>query len=86
MARKTAAEKIKRTGLDFMQKSRVIRARLKRWGTDNLDNVREAMRRDTQRFARRQRTWFRAIESAIWCHPADDVGILKRVEDFLEPR
>ena len=35
------------------------------------------------RFARRQRTWFRAVEGAVWLHPEDQLGILKRVEGFL---
>ena len=35
-------------------------------GRDTLANALEAMRRDTRRFARRQRTWFRAVPEARW--------------------
>lgn len=52
-------------------------------GADTLRNVREAMLRDTLRFARRQRTWFRAVSGAVWMHPADDLGVVKHVEPFL---
>ncbi len=52
-------------------------------GSDTLRNAGEAMRRDTLRFARRQRTWFRAIPDAVWMHPNDEVGILKSISEFL---
>jgi len=52
-------------------------------GLDTLRNVAEAMRRDTLRFARRQRTWFRAVPDAQWVHPDDEVGLRKTVEQFL---
>jgi tRNA dimethylallyltransferase len=55
-------------------------------GLDTLVNALEAMRRDTRRFARRQRTWWRAIPEAVWMHPEDADGIAKAVEAFLTAR
>jgi tRNA dimethylallyltransferase len=52
-------------------------------GSDTLANALEAMRRDTKRFARRQRTWLRKIEDAVWIDPRDRDAVLRRVEDFL---
>ena len=51
-------------------------------GLDTLANALEAMRRDTRRFARRQRTWFRAVREALWLHPDDRAGIEKCVAEF----
>jgi tRNA dimethylallyltransferase len=55
-------------------------------GLDTLVNALEAMRRDTRRFARRQRTWWRAVPEAVWMHPEDVDGIAKAVEVFLTAR
>lgn len=55
-------------------------------GLDTLANVLESMRRDTRRFARRQRTWWRGVPEAVWMHPEDEDGIAKAVEAFLVPR
>jgi tRNA dimethylallyltransferase len=55
-------------------------------GLDTLANALDAMRRDTRRFARRQRTWWRAVPEAIWMRPEDEDGIAKAVESFLGPR
>jgi tRNA dimethylallyltransferase len=52
-------------------------------GSDTLAGALEAMRRDTRRFARRQRTWFRAVREAVWLHPEDRAGIEKLVAEFL---
>jgi tRNA dimethylallyltransferase len=52
-------------------------------GSDTLANVLPAMQRDTRQFARRQRTWLRAVEGLI-THPPDDLaGVLREVEAFL---
>jgi tRNA dimethylallyltransferase len=51
-------------------------------GLDTLANALEAMRRDTRRFARRQRTWWRGVPEAVWMHPEDADGIAKAVEAF----
>ena len=53
-------------------------------GADTLANAMEAMRRDTRRFARRQRTWLRAVPEAVWLDPGDPEPIFKRVGLFLE--
>ncbi len=53
-------------------------------GTDTLANAVEAMRRDTRRFARRQRTWLRAVPEAVWLDPVDRELIFERVGAFLE--
>lgn len=58
-------------------------------GHETLANALQAMQHDTRRFARRQRTWFRAVAHAIWLHPQDRDGLAKRVDEFLagaEPR
>jgi tRNA dimethylallyltransferase len=51
-------------------------------GRDTLANALAAMRQDTRRFARRQRTWFRGVAEAVWIDPADRAGIEKRVAEF----
>jgi tRNA dimethylallyltransferase len=51
-------------------------------GRDTLVNALEAMRRDTRRFARRQRTWFRAVADARWVHPGQRERIEALVRDF----
>lgn len=52
-------------------------------GSDTLANALDGMRRDTRRFARRQRTWFRAISYAEWMHPDERSALEKRVAEFL---
>lgn len=52
-------------------------------GADTLVNALADMQRDTRRFARRQRTWLRAISEAVWIDPRDEGAISKRVEAFL---
>ena len=52
-------------------------------GLDTLANAAEAMKRDTRRFARRQRTWLRAIGEVRWYAPDDEKEILAQVERFL---
>lgn len=53
-------------------------------GSDTLANALVAMQRDTRHFARRQRTWFRGVASAVWVHPDRDDAIRARVAAFLE--
>jgi tRNA dimethylallyltransferase len=52
-------------------------------GIETLAGALEGMRRDTRRFARRQRTWFRAVRDAEWLHPGETAAIDKRVAEFL---
>jgi tRNA dimethylallyltransferase len=52
-------------------------------GLETLAGALEGMRRDTRRFARRQRTWFRAVPEAEWVHPDERSAIEKRVAEFL---
>lgn len=52
-------------------------------GRDTLANALAAMRRDTRRFARRQRTWLRAVPEAVWIDPGDREQIFERVGGFL---
>jgi tRNA dimethylallyltransferase len=40
-------------------------------GLETLANVREQMKHDTRQFARRQRTWLRRVEGALWCRPEE---------------
>ncbi len=53
-------------------------------GSETLAGALELMQRDTRRFARRQRTWLRAVPDAIWIDPEDDTAIAKHVETFLK--
>jgi tRNA dimethylallyltransferase len=52
-------------------------------GLETLAGALEGMRRDTRRFARRQRTWFRGVREAEWVHPDERAAIDKRVAEFL---
>jgi tRNA dimethylallyltransferase len=52
-------------------------------GLDTLTNAVRAMKADTRRFARRQRTWLRPLPDVHWHHPADREGIVSRVAAFL---
>jgi len=52
-------------------------------GSDTLVNALEGMKRDTRRFARRQRTWLRGVREAVWLDPGDDDALVRRVERFL---
>ncbi len=54
-------------------------------GEDTLANALRAMQRDTRRFARRQRTWHRAVSEAQWMRPGEAEQIEKTVEAFLRP-
>ena len=53
-------------------------------GSDTLANAVVEMRRDTCRFARRQRTWLRGVPGVEWFDPARRDAIYQRVESFLE--
>ena len=53
-------------------------------GSDTLAGAAEAMCRDTRQFARRQRTWLRAVAGVEWMDPRDEDAVLRRVERFLE--
>ncbi len=52
-------------------------------GADTLANALEAMRRDTRRFARRQRTWLRKVPSVQWLSPDASRAVFDAVESFL---
>jgi len=52
-------------------------------GRATLADALREMRRDTRRFARRQRTWLRKVPQAIWMDPGDVPQIEKTVEAFL---
>lgn len=53
-------------------------------GDDTLANALKAMKADTRRFARRQRTWLRKVPDVIWVDPADREAIRQRVRAFLD--
>ncbi len=55
-------------------------------GVDTLANALPAMQADTRRFARRQRTWLRKVEEAIWCDPREHDSVVARVEAFIRER
>ena len=52
-------------------------------GADTLVNALEGIKIDTRRFARRQRTWLRAVPNVHWHDPSDVASIFDRVEAFL---
>lgn len=52
-------------------------------GSDTLANAVVAMQKDTRQFARRQRTWLRAIDTVEWLDPREESVVLARVERFL---
>lgn len=53
-------------------------------GLDTLVNVLEEMKRDTRRFARRQRTWLRGVAGVEWMPPEPLEALVLRVKRFLE--
>jgi tRNA dimethylallyltransferase len=53
-------------------------------GEGTLDMALAGMRTDTRRFARRQRTWLRAVADCVAVDPRDPDAIFARVEAFLE--
>ena len=53
-------------------------------GRDSLANALVAMQKDTRRFARRQRTWLRKVEEAVYMRPNEDEAIFKAVERFMQ--
>jgi tRNA dimethylallyltransferase len=53
-------------------------------GSATLEEALAAMRSDTRRFARRQRTWLRAVSDVCWVDPRDPADLAKRVGEFLE--
>jgi len=52
--------------IGYLEASRVLR------GERSIAESTEDLRRSTERFAKRQRTWFRKEADAIWVHPEDD--------------
>lgn len=52
-------------------------------GSDTLAHALPEMQKDTRRFARRQRTWLRKVEDAVWLDPSDPAAVLTAVECFL---
>ncbi len=53
-------------------------------GSDTLTNALPLMQRDTRRFARRQRTWLRAVPDVVWRDPREPDAIYRCVDGFLE--
>jgi tRNA dimethylallyltransferase len=53
-------------------------------GAATLEQALAAMCTDTRRFARRQRTWLRAVPDVCWVDPRDPADLAKRVGEFLE--
>ena len=52
-------------------------------GQVSLDEAFRAMKRDTRRFARRQLTWFRAMDGVHWFQPQEQGRMLDLVRGFL---
>lgn len=51
-------------------------------GSETLAHALESMIRDTRRFARRQRTWFRGVPDARWLDPANRDALFAQIEAF----
>jgi tRNA dimethylallyltransferase len=52
-------------------------------GLETLAGVLEPMKRDTRRFARRQRTWLRGVAGVEWVTPEPLEALAQRVKRFL---
>ena len=52
-------------------------------GSDTLANATVAMQRDTRRFAKRQRTWLRAVPEVTYLDPLRVGRLHTAVEEFL---
>ena len=52
-------------------------------GRDTQEMALDEMRRDTRRFARRQRTWLRSVPEVVSVDPHEPDAIFERVEKFL---
>jgi tRNA dimethylallyltransferase len=52
-------------------------------GLETLAGVLEPMKRDTRRFARRQRTWLRGVPAVEWITPEPFEALAQRVKRFL---
>ena len=54
-------------------------------GRFTIEEAREQMRVQTRRYAKRQRTWFRRVEGALWLDDPNGAGSIERdVLGFLE--
>jgi len=53
---------------------------------EGLDNgqLRELIKRNSRRYAKRQITWFKQLESINWFQPEDISGISECVHSFLD--
>ncbi len=52
-------------------------------GVETLSSALTQMKRDTRHFAKRQRTWLRKVEGAVWLAPDQTEEIMATVERFL---
>lgn len=50
-------------------------------GSESLEDAISHLKRDTRRFARRQRTWFRRDKRIVWCKDREEID--ERIEQFL---
>ena len=53
-------------------------------GSDTLTNATLAMQRDTRRFAKRQRTWLRAVPEVVYVDPSRVGRLHEAVGEFLD--
>lgn len=56
-------------------------------GAVTLEEAAEAIRRETRRYAKRQLTWFRREDEALWIYadePQGEEGLLQKAEEYFE--
>jgi len=52
-------------------------------GCWTLSNLREAIQRDSRRFAKRQITFFKSLPGVEWLRAGEPEGIVRRIDGFL---
>ncbi|MDC7233777.1 MAG: tRNA (adenosine(37)-N6)-dimethylallyltransferase MiaA [Spirochaetales bacterium] len=55
-------------------------------GCLTLEHVKDRIKQDSRRYAKRQMTFFRSLEGVRWYHPDDVEGLQKGIEDFTSRR
>jgi tRNA dimethylallyltransferase len=54
-----------------------------RSGCETLEDARELIKRNSRRYAKRQLTFFRSVEGAVWFNPSEVPRMRAAIEEFL---